>query len=488
VPEPVFDLSRVALKQRRTKIVATAGPASSTEEVLAGLVEAGVDVFRLNFSHGTHESHGQVFAAIRAASRRTGKQVAVLGDLCGPKMRVGTFAGGGMSLESGTEVTVTVRKVEGGAGLIHSEYRALAEDVVPGDRILLDDGRLRLQVKNVEGTEIRCEVQEGGRLTDRKGMNLPGVRISTPALTEKDKVDAAFAVKLGVDYLALSFVRAPADVADLKALLRHLEADTPVIAKIEKPEALDTIGAILEVADGIMVARGDLGVEMLAEEVPLIQHELVRLAVAAGRPVIVATQMLESMIESARPTRAEVTDVADAALSQADAVMLSAETATGKHPREAVATMDRVLRRVEGYQWKRGHHGRVPDSPPPGNVQAQLTASMSRATSMLSGAMDVRAVVVPTRSGQTARTISSARPAAPVVALTSSEVLCRRMRLCWGVSPEMATPVELEAPAPLARAVAQRLGLASGGQHILLVWDASPDHSGLAPTVSILTV
>src|SRR6185295_12888639 len=299
------------------------GPASSTVEALVGLIEAGVDVFRLNFSHGTHESHGKVFEAIRAASARAKKQVAVLGDLCGPKIRVGTFEGGGIDLAWGGEVVVTVREVEGKPGLIPSEYRALAADVVPGDRVLLDDGKMQLQVKAVEGTEIRCEVLAGGRLTDRKGMNLPGVRVSAPALTEKDKADAAFAVKLGVDYLALSFVRAPTDVADLKALLRDLRAETPVIAKIEKPEALDTIGGILEVADAIMVARGDLGVEMAEEEVPLIQ------------------QMLESMIESARPTRAEVTDVAAAALSRVDAVMLSAETASGKHPREAVATMDR---------------------------------------------------------------------------------------------------------------------------------------------------
>ncbi|HVE84417.1 MAG TPA: pyruvate kinase [Myxococcales bacterium] len=489
MPDLAIDLSRVALKRRRTKIVATVGPASSTADALVGLIEAGVDVFRLNFSHGTHESHQQAFTAIRAASARANKQVAVLGDLCGPKIRVGTFEGGGIDLEWGTEVVVTVREVEGKPGLIPSEYRALVGDVVPGDRILLDDGKLQLQVKQVQGeTEIRCEVEAGGRLTNKKGMNLPGVRVSTPALTEKDKADAAFAVKLGVDYLALSFVRAPTDVADLKALLRDLQAETPVIAKIEKPEALDTIGGILEVADAIMVARGDLGVEMAAEEVPLIQQELVRLAVAAHKPVIVATQMLESMIESARPTRAEVTDVAAAALSRADAVMLSAETASGKHPREAVATMDRVLRMVEGYQWKRGQHGKVAESPLQGNVQARLNAALSRATSMLSGELEVRAVVAPTRTGRMARLISSARPAAPVLALTSSETLCRRMQLLWGVAPEMASTVELEAPAPLARAAVQRLGLASAGQHILLVWDASPDRSGLAPTVSILSV
>jgi len=486
--ELAIDLSRVALKRRRTKIVATVGPSSSTVDALAGLIEAGVDVFRLNFSHGTHESHGKVFEAIRAASARTRKPVAVLGDLCGPKIRAGTFEGGGIDLQWGAEVVVTVREVEGKPGLIPSEYRELAADVVAGDRILLDDGKLQLQVKKVEGTEIACEVVEGGRLTNKKGMNLPGVRVSTPALTEKDKADAAFAVKLGVDYLALSFVRAPTDVADLKALLRDLRAETPVIAKIEKPEALDTIGGILEVADAIMVARGDLGVEMAAEEVPLIQQELVRLAVAAHKPVIVATQMLESMIESARPTRAEVTDVAAAALSRADAVMLSAETASGKHPREAVATMDRVLRMVEGYQWKRGQHGKVAESPLLGNVQARLNGALSRATSMLSGELEVRAVVAPTRTGRMARLISSARPAAPVLALTSSESLCRRMQLLWGVAPEMASTVELEAPAPLARAAVQRLGLASAGQHFLLVWDASPDRSGLAPTVSILSV
>jgi pyruvate kinase len=485
--EQSIDLSRVSLKRRRTKIVATVGPASASQEVLASLIEAGVDVFRMNFSHGTHESHGKAFAAIRAAAAQVRKPVAVLADLCGPKIRVGTFEGGGIDLPWGTPVTVTTRQVEGKPGLIPSEYRALAEDVVPGDRILLDDGKLQLQVSKVEGTEIQCEVLHGGRLTNKKGMNLPGVKVSAPALTEKDKADAAFAVKLGVDYLALSFVRAPTDVADLKALLRDVQADTPVIAKIEKPEALDCIGAILEVADGIMVARGDLGVEMAAEEVPLIQQELIRLAVQANRPVIVATQMLESMIENPRPTRAEVTDVASAALSRADAVMLSAETATGKHPREAVATMDRVLRMVEGYQWKRGQHGK-PEGRVSGTVSARLGAALSRATSMLSGDMDVRAVVAPTRSGRTARLLSAARPAAPVIALTSSELLYRRLQLYWGVIPDMASPVELEAPAALARAIAQKMELATPGQHVLLVWDASPDRAVMAPTVSILSV
>jgi pyruvate kinase len=484
------DIGRVALRQRRTKIVATVGPASSTEEQLGALLAAGVNVFRLNFSHGTHEQHGAVFERIRRVAETAGAQVAVLADLCGPKIRVGMLEGGSVTLETGGQVTLTVREGATSApGVIPSEYRELAGDVKPGDRILLDDGKMELRVLRSEGTEVSCEVVFGGVLRSRKGINLPGVQVSAPALTEKDRADATFAAQLGVDFLALSFVRSAADVLQLKALLADLGAGVPVIAKIEKPEAVQAFGSILEVSDGIMVARGDLGVEMAPEEVPLIQRELVRLSMESSKPVIVATQMLESMIENPRPTRAEVTDVAFAAIGGADAVMLSAETASGAHPLEAVKVMDRVLRMIEGYQWVHGQFGRISEHAlePREHREADaiLGEALSRAAAQVSRDVGARAVVVPTKSGRTARLISGDRPAAPVVAIVDDPAVARRLVLHWGVTPEVVP--SLEHPAPLAVAAVQRLGLAEPGQFIVLVWDPRRASSGV-PSVTALKV
>jgi len=477
-----LDLKRVALKHRRTRIVATVGPASAGVDVLGRLVHAGVDVFRLNFSHGTHDAHAAAFANIRAVAAHAGRHIAVLADLCGPKIRVGRFEGGGITLAPGEEIVVTVRPgILGAPGLVPSEYLALADDVKAGDRVLLADGKLELSVAGVSGPDIRCLVIHGGHLGDRKGMNLPGVAVSAPALTDKDRADALFAAELGVDYLALSFVRAAADIEGLKSLLAAHGRNVPVIAKIEKPEALDAIQAIVLASDGIMVARGDLGVELPAEEVPIIQQELVRVARALARPVIVATQMLESMIDNPRPTRAEVSDVAAAALGSADAVMLSAETASGRFPVESVATLDRVLRLVEGYQWAHGQFGRVDDD------EAQDEGhAFARAVAQLSRDLGVRAVIVPTRSGRTARTVASQRPAAPIVALADHDAMCRRLGLLWGVRAEAMSSDALGHLPATARATAVRLGLAVPGQHVLLVWDAEPSQGASAPTITVL--
>lgn len=488
-----LDLATTALARRRTRIIATVGPSSATDETIAALIDAGVDVFRLNFSHGTHEVHGQSIARIRRVAAERGTHTAILADLCGPKIRVGLLEGGGVDLRTGEEVTVTTRDVVGTGDVVPSQYREFAQDVKPGDRVLLDDGKLELKVIRTDGvSEVRCLVVQGGRLKDKKGMNLPGVAVSTPAVTEKDKKDALFATSLGVDFVALSFVRNAADVAILKDLLvAHGHGTVPLIAKIEKPEAIDHIEEIFDATDGIMVARGDLGVEMLPEEVPLLQAELVRLAIAKNKPVIVATQMLESMIESARPTRAEVTDVAAAAQSRADAVMLSAETAAGKFPVEAVQTMDRVLRLMEGYQWRHGLHGSVDDAHHKkdslGVHAGDASEALSRATSLLSRDLEVRAVVVPTRSGRTARMVSAERPAAPVVALTSDPALARRLSLCWGLIPQVRSESELLRPQMAARDAVRAFGLAQPGQPVLLVWDASTGAGvSVEPTVSIL--
>jgi pyruvate kinase len=481
-----LDLSRVMLKRRRTKIVATVGPASSSKEMLSKLVGLGVDVFRLNFSHGTHELHQAAYERIREVSSAAGRHVAVLADLCGPKIRAGKFEGGSVELTTGAEVVVTTRKELGRADLIPSEYEALAKDVKVGDRVLLDDGNLELKVLHTDGVDVRCYVVHGGKLKDKKGINLPGVAVSAPALTGKDRNDALFAAKLGVDYLALSFVRSPDDVRALKELLAANGVSVPVVSKIEKPEALQVIGDIIEVSDGVMVARGDLGVEMPAEEVPLIQQELVRLSRKLHKPVIVATQMLESMIDSPRPTRAEVTDVASAAFGHTDAVMLSAETASGQYPAEAVATMDRVLRMVEGYSWKHRYFGKVAELED--EEELRVPSAVSRAASLLSGDLDVRAVVVPTRSGNTARIVSSERPAAPVLAIAGDAKTCRHMALSWGVTPELVDADALAHPAKCARELVLRQELGSHGEAVLLVWDADKQHAGTEPTVSVLTL
>ena len=488
-----LDLARTALSRRRTRIVATVGPASSTDEVIEKLIDAGVDVFRLNFSHGTHQGHQENVERIRRIATKRHRHTAILADMCGPKIRVGMMDGGQLSLRTGEEVTVTTRDVKGSGDLIPSQYDRLAIDVKTGDRVLLDDGNLELKVVRSDGvSEVRCLVVQGGTLKDKKGMNLPGVVCSIPAVTEKDKSDARFAAGLDVDFIALSFVRSAADVKILRDLLiAEGKGDMPIIAKIEKPEAIDAIDEIFDAVEGIMVARGDLGVEMRPEEVPILQAELVRVAIARNKPVIVATQMLESMIESARPTRAEVTDVAAAAL--ADAVMLSAETAAGKFPIEAVETMDRVLRLMEGYQWKHGQHGEPVEASigasSVGRHAGDPSEALSRATSLLSRDLQVRAVVVPTRSGRTARLVSAERPAAPVVALTHDPALARRLNLCWGLIPQVRPAADLERPQNAARESVRGFALAEPGQPVLLVWDASTGPgTDVEPTVSILHI
>ena len=489
-----LDLDRVELLHRRTKIVATLGPASSSEEKLAQLIEAGVNVFRLNFSHGDHDSHGVTYGRVRKVAAELGKQIAVLADLCGPKIRVGCFENGGIELVAGELVTVTMKEGLGKPGLIPSEYRELASDAQIGDRILLDDGRLEILVEGRSTSELSCRVVHGGELTDRKGMNLPEVKISAPSLTPKDRIDARFAANLGVDYMALSFVRRARDVHYLKAILDELKRPIPVIAKIEKPEAVQNIGGIIEAADGIMIARGDLGVEMPPQEVPLIQQELIRLAVRVNRPVIVATQMLESMIHSPRPTRAEVTDVAWAAIAGADAVMLSGETAAGNYPVEAVQTMDRTLRLVEGYQWRHGQFGKLVDhaKPPDENVHgAGLTEeALGRAMAQLSRDLKVRAVVVPTQSGRTARIASGQRPSAPIIAITHEPEVCRLLSLWWGITTVLVPVEELANPPRLAREMADKLNLADPHDHVILMWNPTHGHDARdkALTVSVLRV
>lgn len=476
------------LQDRRTKIIATVGPASRETSVIESLIQAGASVFRLNMSHGDHAAHQVVYERIRAAAEKFNQPIAVMVDLSGPKIRVGHLLHGQVGLTAGSHVVVTTRDVVGGPGLIPSQYAALAADVQPGNRILLDDGLIELRVETVSGTDITCKVINGGVLKDHKGINLPGVRVSAPALTEKDCADARFALELGADFLALSFVRKPDDVLALKALINEAGQSTHVIAKIEKPEALASIEQIVDVADGIMVARGDLGVELSPEEVPLAQHQLVALARAKNTPVIVATQMLESMIQNPRPTRAEVSDVSHAVFGGADAIMLSAETAIGEYPVAAVQMMDRVARQVEAWQATDGGFRSLTEQREAVAPPLPLHVAVARATSQLSRDLIVRTIVVLSRTGTTATMMAVARPAAPILAATTSPAVWRRMNLLWGVIPLLVDVEEFKHAQKLARRFSVDLKMAEPGNFLLLVAGMRSDELESTPMVTVLRV
>ena len=412
--------------------MATIGPASRDRKVLEHLAQAGIDVVRLNFSHGEHDEHLQVMQAVREIASRLARPIALLQDLCGPKIRIGKLAQGNpVELRTGAHVTITTDEtIEGTSSLISTTYDLLPRDVSPGDRILLDDGNLELRVIKASLQEVECEVVHGGLLRPLKGINLPGVKLSTPALTEKDRRDLAFGIKNGVDYVALSFVRQAADVEECRSLIKSLGGTAPVIAKIEKREAVNDLAAILEVADGVMVARGDLGVELSTEEVPTLQKRIIEMANGAGKVVITATQMLESMVENPRPTRAEASDVANAILDGTDGIMLSAETAAGQYPVEAVTTMARIALYTEE------HYGAFR---PPTHVTigaATIVArSLARVASTVAEELACKLIVAFTESGTTAHLLSTYRPRAPVAAITPNGDTYRRLALWWGVVP-----------------------------------------------------
>ena len=415
-------------KHQRVKIVATIGPASDDPGVIAGMIEAGLDVVRLNFSHGEHESHARVYQTVRDAAERAGRPIGVLADLCGPKIRTGRVADGAVHLAEGAAVTITTSPMDGTAECFSTSYAALPADVSAGDRILIDDGLLELEVRGVRGDEVDCAVVVGGQLKDHKGMNIPGTPLSTPALTEKDRRDLAFAAGLGVDFFALSFVRSPEAVVEAK----QLAGDIPVIAKIEKPEAVERIGAITSAADGLMVARGDLAVEAGAEKVPLIQKRMISDAISLTRPVIVATQMLDSMIVNPRPTRAEVSDVANAVLDGADAVMLSGETAVGRYPVAAVQEMATIIDEVERSEI----FGRRPA--PERVSEYSFSNAIARAAVTAAADLQLKALAVYTETGHSAILASADRPDAAIVAFSRHARVLQRLALRWGVIPVYA--------------------------------------------------
>jgi pyruvate kinase len=475
------------LSSRKTKIIATLGPASNTHEVIADLIKAGVDVFRLNMSHGEHESHEKLYRIIRESAEALNHHVTVFADLCGPKIRTGKFKNGSIIIEKDDQVVVTTRDILGDDNLIPCQYHALADDVAPGNRILLDDGKLELKVIKKEAQDITCEVIHGGELKNKKGINLPGVTVSCPSLTDKDRADALFALDLGVDYLALSFVRKAEDINDLRQLITSSGYDTHIIAKIEKMEALTNSHEIISAADAIMIARGDLGVELNPEDVPIAQHQLIKSARALNKPVIVATQMLESMIENSRPTRAEVTDVSNAVYSSTDAVMLSGETASGNFPVEAVDMMSRVINQTEAFMREQDVFGKLVRRD---NTQTPVPfgVAVADATAQLCSDLNAKAIVSITSGGMSVVTLSSARPTAPLIAISANKWVCQRMNLYWGVIPVHAEDAGHTHPNKLARQHVIEAGLASGSENVIVVRGFHQDDQLSSPTITMMTL
>jgi pyruvate kinase len=419
---------------RQTKIIATVGPASSSAETLGALIDAGVDVFRLNFSHDTHQSHGEVIGRVRDAARRSGRFAAILQDLSGPKIRTGALAGGrALSLAPGDPLWIGIGDFLGGPGRVSTTYAELARAVRPGDALLLDDGRIQLRVEEADGSALRTTVVDGGLLGEHKGINAPGVELPSAGLTPKDAADLAFGVAAGVDFVALSFVQSAADLRHARAALAQAGAPhVPLVAKIERPEAVARMDEVLRASDAVMVARGDLGLELPLERVPRVQKEITRRARTLGVPVIVATQVLESMRTEPRPTRAEVSDAANAVDDRVDAIMLAGETAVGAHPVRAVQTLDLVIRDAELMP----SVGTLPLE------DTHLLAGHGRAICegavMLAERAGASAIVAVTRGGKTARMLSALRPAVPVFAATDDAAVSRRLALSWGVVPLLA--------------------------------------------------
>jgi pyruvate kinase len=417
-------------KMRHTKIIATIGPASAAPDILEALLVAGVDVFRLNFSHGTHASHAEVFQAIRKASRHTRCRVAIMQDLSGPKIRTGPIAGGGpLHLTEGDQLRIAAGNGPAADGCIFTSYVPLVDSARPGDRLFLDDGRIELRVTGKSSGELTTRIVTGGALGEHKGINAPGVALPASSVTEKDAADLRFGLKLGVDLVALSFVQTADDVLTARSLTIEAGHRVPLIAKIERPAAVDNLTAILNVSDGVMVARGDLGLEMPLEQLPRVQKQVVRSARAFGRPAILATQVLESMRVDPRPTRAEVSDAANGVDEGVDAIMLAGETAAGAHPVRAVQTLAAIIEDAESL---------------PASERVELSVeqngtrhsrALCEAALTLAGAGHADAIVAVTREGKTARLLSALRPRAPIFAATGSERLAGTLALYWGVSP-----------------------------------------------------
>jgi len=453
----------------KTRIVCTLGPASGSVATLTELLRAGMDVARLNFSHGTLDDHRKALHNVREAVRQTGVETAILQDLQGPKIRIGTLRVPSIDLKTGERLVITTEPVEGGPGRVPTTYEGLPKDVHAGADLLLDDGKIRLRVQDVKGTDVICEVVVGGILSAHKGINLPGVAVSAPSFTEKDLADLAFGLEQDVDFVALSFVRTADDVRQLRAAIaarRPQGPRVPVIAKIEKPQAVANIDEIIAESDGIMIARGDLGVELPPEDVPVLQKMIIRRCSNAGKPVIVATQMLESMVANPTPTRAEASDVANAVMDGGDAVMLSGETSVGKYPLEAVRIMERIIRKVESERLAPStlateHRSGVADR----------HDALGRSACVLADQMRAAAIVTVTNSGQTARVLARYRPDPQIIAITDSPKTLRMLNIVWGVRGLLVDHLDDDSDRALAK-VQERLiasGLVRRGEYIVLL-------------------
>lgn len=467
------------MHSRDCKIVATMGPASDAPDRLLMLLQAGVDCFRLNFSHGAREEHKRRMDAIRAAEEKIGRPVGVFADLQGPKIRVGTFADGQITLRYNDTVTIEASTAAGHEGLIRMPHAELVASLQAGDILKLDDGKLQLTVTTREGDAVKARVDFGGVLKNQKGVNVPTRRIPISALTDKDKEDLKYALELGVDYIALSFVQHPDDVKEARALIGDRAG---IIAKIEKPSALAEIDAIVDAADAVMVARGDLGVELPPEQVPIAQRKIIRVARAAGRPVIVATQMLESMIEAPTPTRAEASDVATAVYQGADAVMLSAESAVGRHPQSAVAIMDRIIRAVED---DAEYWASLPrDMTPPQATTADAIALSAR---NIADVIGCAAVVAFTATGSTAYRVARERPRCGVIGLTPVVGTARRLALVWGTRAMVIDDIEsVEEMVDKADAAVRALGAAGPGDRVAIIAGVPFGRAGKTNTIRVL--
>ncbi|MFZ5595442.1 MAG: pyruvate kinase [Bacillota bacterium] len=414
----------------RTKIICTIGPASEDPQVLCKMINEGMNVARLNFSHGEHEEHARRLSLIREAAANTGKIVAVMLDTKGPEIRLGYLEKEPITLESGKKITLTVENIKGNESILPVTYTGLPRDVNPGNRVLIADGLIELKVLSKTKKEVECEIVNGGEITSQKGVNLPGVVVNMPAITDRDVDDILFGIKHSMDFIAASFIRKANDVLAIRQIVEESGADLDIIAKIESREGLRNIDDIIRVADGIMVARGDLGVEIPVEEVPLVQKEIIDKCNNAGKPVIIATQMLESMIHNPRPTRAEASDIANAIFDGTDAIMLSGETAVGKYPVEAVRTMASIATKAESslkYDEMLNHHGR--------NLYCTVTDAISHAACTITEDLGAAAIITSTETGHTSRMISKYRSKAPVVAATPEKKVMRKMCLVWGVQP-----------------------------------------------------
>ena len=457
---------------RRAKIVATLGPATSSYESILGLVRAGMDVARLNLSHGEYSAHESVYSHVRRASDETGRGVGILVDLQGPKIRLARFASGPVLLEAGDEFIVTTEDVPGDKHMVGTTYKGLPADVKPGDSVLVDDGRIALEVTKVDGPRVHTVVLEGGRVSDNKGFNLPGAAMSVPALSEKDRDDLRWALRVGADMIALSFVRNAADIADVHAIMDEEGVRLPVLAKVEKPQAVENLLEIVNAFDGIMVARGDLGVELPLEQVPIVQKRAIQRCREAGKPVIVATQMLDSMITANRPTRAEASDVANAVLDGADALMLSGETSVGEHPSTVVSTMARIIEHVEG----EALHKLPPlDIGSDGSTARALT----RAAVAIASDIDASYLIAFTETGLSARLMSRWRDATKLLAFTPNARVRSQLALAWGVETFLVPGVKHtdDMVEQVDRALLE-IGRATVGERVVIVAGVPPGVPG----------